>query len=89
MKPEKTSPPSFQEKSFDGKPKKLGIITVDGKPFEPPPEGSLGLLALGWRGLLAWREQRKAAGKEPPKAVKKPSGKAPAAKADNRPKGQS
>ncbi|HEX9951870.1 MAG TPA: hypothetical protein VGB53_08895 [Rubricoccaceae bacterium] len=29
-----------------------------GHPFEIPLEGSLGLLALGWRGLVAWREAR-------------------------------
>ncbi|HEX8384792.1 MAG TPA: hypothetical protein VF576_01340, partial [Rubricoccaceae bacterium] len=27
-------------------------------PYEVPPAGSLGLLALGWRGLVAWREAR-------------------------------
>ena len=26
--------------------------------YKIPPEGSLGLLALGWRGLEAWREAR-------------------------------
>lgn len=30
------------------------------KEFEIPIEGSLGLLALGARGLLAWREKRDA-----------------------------
>lgn len=29
-----------------------------GTPFEIPPEGSLGLLALGWRGLTLWRDAR-------------------------------
>lgn len=30
-----------------------------GKTYEVPPGGSLGLLALGYRGLLAWREALK------------------------------
>ncbi|MCU0433201.1 MAG: hypothetical protein MUC87_07105 [Bacteroidia bacterium] len=35
----------------------------DPKPqYQVPPEGSLGLLALGWQGLKAWREARRAAG---------------------------
>ena len=34
-------------------------ITVDGKPYDVPEEGSLGLLALGAAGLLAWRKKRK------------------------------
>ncbi|MEM6326217.1 MAG: sulfotransferase [Bacteroidota bacterium] len=29
-----------------------------GIPYDVPPGGSLGLLALGWRGLVAWREAR-------------------------------
>lgn len=28
-----------------------------------PPEGSLGLLAFGYKGLLAWRKARAEAGK--------------------------
>jgi hypothetical protein len=32
-------------------------------PYEIPVEGSLGLLAVGYRGLLAWREKRDAAAK--------------------------
>ena len=34
------------------------IISVDGKPYEVPVEGSLGLLALGAVGLMAWRTKR-------------------------------
>ena len=34
-------------------------IKVDGKPYDVPEEGSLGLLALGAAGLLAWRKKRK------------------------------
>ncbi|MBK9421752.1 MAG: hypothetical protein IPN44_11995 [Flavobacteriales bacterium] len=30
----------------------------DGTPFEVTPEGSLSLLALGYRGLMAWRAER-------------------------------
>ena len=33
-------------------------------PYEIPVEGSLGLLAVGYRGLLAWREKRAAAGQD-------------------------
>ena len=35
--------------------------TPDGKVFEVPPEGSIGLLALGAVGLKAWREARRKA----------------------------
>ena len=30
----------------------------DGTPFEVTAEGSLSLLALGYRGLMAWRAKR-------------------------------
>lgn len=30
--------------------------------FEVPVDGSLGLLALGYRGIIAWRDARKKAG---------------------------
>jgi hypothetical protein len=33
-----------------------------GSPYEIPVEGSLGLLAVGYRGLVAWREKRKQKG---------------------------
>ena len=36
------------------------ITTPDGKQFEIPVQGSLGLLALGYRGLVAWRAKRDA-----------------------------
>ena len=36
-----------------------------GDPYQIPPEGSLGLLALGARGLDAWRAVRRAAGIDP------------------------
>ena len=42
------------------KKKKLTITTKDGKPLNVPPEGSLGLLALGHVGLIAWRQSRAA-----------------------------
>jgi hypothetical protein len=35
----------------------------DVKTYQAPPEGSLGLLALGWKGLKFWREAREAAKK--------------------------
>lgn len=34
------------------------IYTKEGKPFEVPEGGSLGLLALGYKGLIAWRAKR-------------------------------
>lgn len=36
------------------------VTTKEGGAYEIPPEGSLGLLALGYRGLTAWRERRNA-----------------------------
>lgn len=36
----------------------------DAKTYQAPPEGSLGLLALGWKGLKIWRAAREAAKKE-------------------------
>lgn len=39
--------------------KKLVITTKDGKVLKVPPEGALGLLALGHKGLMAWRQARK------------------------------
>lgn len=44
--------------------RKITITTKDGKPFAVPPEGSLGLLALGHIGVIAWRQAREAARKE-------------------------
>ena len=35
-------------------------------PYDIPAAGSLGLLAVGYRGLLAWREKRAAAVKDNP-----------------------
>ena len=34
------------------------ISHADGTPYEVPVEGSLPLLALGYRGLMAWRAKR-------------------------------
>ena len=45
---------------MEQKKKKLTITTKDGKPLNVPPEGSLGLLALGHVGLIAWRQARAA-----------------------------
>ncbi len=44
-----------------------GILTADGKPFDVPVKGSVGLLALGYRGLMAWRARRIEEGYEPKK----------------------
>ena len=37
------------------------------KEYKIPPQGSLGLLALGDIGIKLWREKRKEAGKDPVK----------------------
>jgi len=37
--------------------------------MEVPPEGTLGLLAAGYRGIMLWREARAASGWTPAKAV--------------------
>lgn len=42
----------------DEKKHKIVITTKDGKPMRIPPEGALGLLALGYKGLIAWRSSR-------------------------------
>lgn len=34
------------------------IYTIEGKYFDVPERGSLGLLALGYKGLIAWRAKR-------------------------------
>lgn len=36
----------------------IQIKTLEGQPYEIQEEGSLGLLALGYKGLVAWREKR-------------------------------
>ena len=35
-----------------------GITDLNGKPYEIPVRGSMGLLMLGYRGLMAWRAKR-------------------------------
>jgi hypothetical protein len=35
------------------------VKTEEGKLFEIPVEGSLGLLTLGYRGIIAWRKKNK------------------------------
>lgn len=39
----------------------LRFSTTDGAAYEVPVEGSIGLLALGHIGLIAWRKKREAA----------------------------
>lgn len=38
------------------------FIDAKGKPIDVPPEGALWLLAVGWRGVVAWRRARERAG---------------------------
>ena len=37
---------------------KVVSIVLDGKPFEVPPGGTLGLLALGNIGIRAWKKSK-------------------------------
>ncbi len=39
---------------------KITMKTHDGKIVEIPEEGSLGLLAVGHRGIIAWRQAKQA-----------------------------
>lgn len=41
------------------KDKKPVTITMNGKPFEVPPGGTLGIFALGSVGIRAWRKAKK------------------------------
>ena len=34
------------------------VFTEDGKAYEVPVEGSLGLLAAGYKGIMLWRHKR-------------------------------
>jgi len=34
------------------------FTTPDGKPFPIPESGTLGLLTMGYQGLIAWRKQK-------------------------------
>lgn len=43
------------------------LNTVTGEAYDIPVEGSLGLLALGFAGVMLWREKRAAARNAPPK----------------------
>jgi hypothetical protein len=36
----------------------IDIVTEDGQPLNIPIDGALGLLALGYQGLVAWRRKR-------------------------------
>ncbi len=50
----------------------LKFHTETGEVFEIPPEGLLGLLALGAVGVKAWREKRRQAGVESHWQIKPP-----------------
>lgn len=50
---------SKNEKPLRKKPEANAIAKPIEKVYDVPAEGSLGLLALGYRGLIAWREARK------------------------------
>ncbi len=50
---------SDEQRNADEAPREPVVIrTADGTPYEVPVEGSLPLLALGYRGLMAWRAKR-------------------------------
>jgi hypothetical protein len=34
------------------------LVTIDGAPYEINDEGSLGLLAMGYEGIMLWRNER-------------------------------
>ncbi|HMT08538.1 MAG TPA: hypothetical protein PKA82_11085 [Pyrinomonadaceae bacterium] len=34
------------------------LVTIDGEPYEITEEGSLGLLAMGYVGVMHWRNER-------------------------------
>ena len=34
------------------------LVTIDGAPYEITDEGSLGLLAMGYEGIMLWRNER-------------------------------
>jgi hypothetical protein len=57
-------PQDDQDNTMWNDPRDPAIITKDGGPFVVPAEGSLSLLALGYRGLLAWRAKRASRAKE-------------------------
>lgn len=46
------------EKENDEIARTYGFVDKDGKPLNIPPGGSMGLLAIGFRGLMAWRAKR-------------------------------
>jgi hypothetical protein len=50
--------------------------TEDGKILDIPPDGMLGLLALGAVGVKAWREKRRAVGESYHWEIKPPKEKA-------------
>lgn len=40
------------------------ILLPDGRKFDIPVEGSLGLLALGYKGVIAWKKKKSQAKKQ-------------------------
>jgi hypothetical protein len=48
------------------------IRNADGTPYDVPVEGSLALLALGYKGLMAWRAKRQQVRQQANEARKKP-----------------
>ena len=57
--PNKLSRPPSPAEGLDDRPR---LKRPDGTPLQVPPEGMLGLLALGHVGLKAWRQAREASG---------------------------
>jgi hypothetical protein len=53
--------PHEQETPFpdsNGVVQHLPLMTTEGVPFEIPEEGNLGILAMGYVGIMFWREKR-------------------------------
>ncbi|MCC6725721.1 MAG: PEP-CTERM sorting domain-containing protein [Saprospiraceae bacterium] len=48
------------------------LRTETGEAYDIPEGGSLGLLALGYSGVMLWRQKRASANKQPEKTVEKP-----------------
>jgi len=64
--------PMTDERKQEARETGVLIRNADGTPYEVPVEGSLALLALGYKGLMAWRAKRQQVRKEANEARRKP-----------------